>query len=105
MKLSIAALVLALVLAAGPAAALTAQEVIDLKKAGVSEETIQKMIEQERMGSSQSSNSPVTESKDEVIYQAGEGAAARAEENRRHERWKEEKSLDAVGNVIIDLRR
>lgn len=104
MKLSITALLLAFLLAAGPAAALTAQEVIELKKAGVSEETIQKMIEQERQGAA-STSSPVTETKDEVVYQAGEDAAARAEENRRHERWKEKKSLDAAGNVIIDLRR
>jgi DNA-binding transcriptional MerR regulator len=103
MKLSITALLLAFLLAAGPAAALTAQEVIELKKAGVSEETIQKMIEQERQGTA--SNSPVAETKDEMVYQAGEDAAARAEENRRHERWKEKKSLDATGNVIIDLRQ
>jgi hypothetical protein len=86
----------------GTAAALSAQEVLDLKKAGVSDATIQKMLEQERLGAV--AGSPVTETENEVVYQAGENNAARAEENRRHERWKEEKSLEAVGNVIIDNR-
>ena len=87
--------------AAAPAAALTPEEVIRLKKAGVNDETIRMMMEQERLGGLK--QGPVEETKDEIIYRAGN--PARDQRNRRHERWKEEKSMEAVGNVIIDSRQ
>lgn len=83
--------------------ALTAEEVIRLKKAGVSDATIEKMLEQERAGGS--SKGPVTETKDEIIYKAGENVKSDMQRNREHERWKEEKSMDALQGVIIDKRR
>lgn len=92
-----------LMLAASASWALTPQEVIRLKKAGVSEATIQKMLEAEQKGGG-GATGPVTETKDEVIYRAGEGSRERAQRNAEHERWKEEKALDAAGNVIIDQR-
>jgi len=98
------AILAALALWAGsvmPAAALTPEEVIRLKKAGVSDETIRMMMEQERLGGLK--QGPVEETKDEIIYRAGN--PARVQRNKRHERWKEEKSMEAVGNVIIDSRQ
>ena len=83
--------------------ALTAEEVIRLKKAGVSDATIQKMLEQERAGGA--SQGPVSETKDEVIYRAGENVQADMQRNRDHERWKEKKSMDALQGVIIDQRK
>lgn len=83
------------------AQALTTDEVIRLKKAGVSDETIQKMLEQERSGGLQ--RGPVTETKDKITYKAGN--PARVQRKKRHERWKEEKAMDAVGNVVIDARQ
>ncbi len=84
-----------------PAAALTPEEVIRLKKAGVSDETIRMMMEQERLGGLK--QGPVEETKDEIVYRAGN--PARVQRHQRHERWKEEKSMEAVGNVIIDSRQ
>lgn len=94
-----------LFLAASVAAswALTADEVIRLKKAGVSDATIQKMLEQEKAGGS--SYGPVSETKDEIIYKAGKNVKSDMQRNREHERWKEEKSMDALQGVIIDKRK
>lgn len=89
---------------AGPARALTADEVIRLKNAGVSDETIQKMIEQEKRGSGGAQRGPVSETKDQVIYRAGP-SDEEIEANQRRERRKEERSLDAADKVIIDQRR
>ena len=88
---------------AASAWALTADEVIRLKKAGVSDATIQKMLEQEKAGGS--NQGPVTETKDEIIYKAGENVKSDMQRNREHERWKEEKSMDALQGVIIDKRK
>ena len=82
---------------------LTPEEVIKLKKAGVSDATIQTMLEQERAGGDVKQG-PVEDTGNEVIYRAGQNSKAQAERNARHEAWKEKKSLDAVGNVIIDGR-
>jgi hypothetical protein len=89
---------------ARPAWALSADEVIRLKNAGVSDETIQKMIEQEKRGGSSPQRGPVSETKDQVIYRAGPDDEE-IERNQRRERRKEERSLDAVDKVIIDQRR
>ncbi len=94
---------LALALWLAPALALSPEEVIRLKKAGVSEATIQKMLEQERRGAVQPGL--VRETKDERVYQAGEGDAAEAERHRRQEEYKLRKSMDALKGVIIDQRR
>ena len=99
--LGLVSLLLAMMTAASWA--LTADEVIRLKKAGVSDATIEKMLEQERAGGS--SQGPVTENKDEIIYKAGENVKSDMQRNREHERWKEEKSMDALQGVIIDKRR
>ncbi|MCB2186618.1 MAG: hypothetical protein KQJ78_09390 [Deltaproteobacteria bacterium] len=88
--------------AAAPAWALTAQEVIELKKAGVSDEVIQKMLDQEAAGANQTG--PVQEDSGSITYKAGP-SKEQVQQNAEHERWKEEKSMDAVGNVIIDTRR
>jgi hypothetical protein len=86
-----------------PALALTPEEVIKLKQAGVSDATIQKMLDQERSGNV-TRTGPITETDDQVIYRAGQGNAEDNRRNERHERWKEEKSMDALKNVIIDGR-
>lgn len=102
MKITIICMILGL-LWAGAAWGLTPEEVIKLKKAGVSDETIQMMLEQERAGGD-TKQGPVEDKGGEVIYRAGQNSKAQAERNARHEAWKEKKSLDAVGNVIIDGR-
>ncbi|MBI4799814.1 MAG: hypothetical protein HY794_14035 [Desulfarculus sp.] len=91
-------------LAAIPAAALTPEEVIKLKKAGVSDATIEKMLEQERQGGSTQSG-PVTETEDRVIYRSSQGTAEDIRRNEQHERWKEQKSMEMLkGGIIIDGR-
>lgn len=91
-------------LAAAPAWALTAEEVIKLKKAGVSDATIEKMLEQERRGGA-TQTGPVTETEDRVIYRSGQGTAEDIRRNEQHERWKEQKSMEMLkGGIIIDGR-
>ncbi len=92
----------AIFMAAAPAWGLTPQEVIELKKAGVGDATIQKMLEQEQRGGGQAG--PISESQGEVTYQAGQGTPDEVRRNERHERWKEEKSMEALKGVIIDQR-
>lgn len=101
----LAGLVCCLVLGlARPAGALSADEVIRLKKAGVSDETIQKMLEQDKRGGSSPQRGPVSETRDQVIYRAGPDDEE-IERNQQRERRKEERSLEALDNVIIDQRR
>jgi hypothetical protein len=89
---------------AGPAGALSPEEVIKLKKAGVSDATIQKMLEQERQGGT-TTNGPITETNDQVIYRAGQGSAEDARRMERRERRKEQQSMDLLrGGVIVDQR-
>lgn len=96
-------LAIIVLLAAGPTWALSTEEVIKLKKAGVSDETIQMMLEQEKAGGDV--KPPVEDTGEEVIYRAGQNSKAQAERNAKHEAWKEKKSLEAVGGIIIDKRR
>ena len=103
MKIAVLFVILSL-LGAGVAWGLTPEEVIKLKKAGVSDETIQMMLEQEKAGGG-TQQGPVEDTKNEVIYRAGQNTKAQAERNARHEAWKEKKSLEAVGGVIIDKRQ
>jgi hypothetical protein len=89
---------------AASAGALTPEEVIKLKKAGVSDATIEKMLEQERQGGS-TSTGPITETNDQVIYRSGKGSAEDARRMERQERRKEEKSMDMLrGGIIVDQR-
>ncbi len=91
--------------------ALTADEVIKLKKAGVSEKTIQTMIEQERAGkqANPSDEIGVREVKDadggtSVIYSTGAPTAPtqnQSEQQKVDEAWK----MLQNQNTIIDNRR
>jgi hypothetical protein len=91
--------------------ALTTDEVIKLKKAGVSEKTIQTMIEQERSGKqpNPSDQIGVRETKDaegnaSVIYSTGAPTAPtqnQSEQQKVEEAWK----MLQNQNTIIDNRR
>ena len=83
--------------------ALTPDEVIRLKKSGVSDAVIQKMLEQESRGQSQPG--PVEDKGGEMVYSAGKNNKDRIQRNKEHERWKEEKSMDALKGVVIDTRQ
>ena len=100
--LTLAIMFLALIAWSSGVGALTVDEIERLKKAGVSDAVIQKMIEQEAAGATQ--NGPVTDTKDKVTYSAGKGSKARAQRNREHEKYKEQKALDALNGVVIDTR-
>lgn len=98
----VAFLAAALFALAGTAAwALTADEVIKLKNAGVSDATIQKMLEQEQV---QQNQSPIKDQGGEVVYSAGENTAKDAADNAAHERWKERKSMEVLQGTVIDTR-
>ncbi|MFH1033490.1 MAG: hypothetical protein V1806_03200 [Pseudomonadota bacterium] len=102
---TVAALLLLLGAWTAPAAALSPEEVIKLKKAGVSDATIQKMLDQERQGTATTTNGPITETDDQVIYRAGQNSAADARRLERQERRKEQQSMDLLrGGVIVDQR-
>ena len=104
MRFTVVLGMVSLFLAAAAASwALTAEEVIRLKKAGVSDATIQKMLEQEKAGGS--NKGPVSEGKDVITYKAGKNVKSDTQRNREHERWKEEKSMEALKGIIIDRRK
>ncbi|MDR1396120.1 MAG: hypothetical protein LBJ14_00050 [Desulfarculales bacterium] len=84
-----------------PALALAPDEIIRLKEAGVSDALIQAMIEN---GSNTHDGSGVWEDGDGINYQAAPNNRSRRE-HYRHERWKEERALEAADSVIIDGRR
>jgi hypothetical protein len=91
--------------------ALTTDEVVKLKKAGVSDETIRIMIEQERAGKQQNPSDQigVREVKDadgnsSVIYSTGAPTAPtqnQSEQEKVQEAWK----MLQNQNTIIDNRR
>lgn len=100
--------ILATGLMAGAAWALTADEVLKLKQAGVSDATIQKMLEQERRGGSGAGGGqagPVRETDDAVSYGAGQNVPEKARQHEQRERMKEDKSLDMLKGVIVDQRQ
>lgn len=108
-KIFIALLIVLLL--AGSAVALTADEVVKLKKAGVSDETIRLMIEQERAGkrTDPSDRIGVREVKDadgnaSVVYSTGAPAAAAQGDSEQEKVDKAWKMLQNQ-NVIIDDRR
>ena len=94
-------IIVLLTLFSSPLWALTPDEVIRLKAAGVSDSVIETMIER---GTNIREGSGVWETGNHIIYQAAPNNRLQRD-NELHERWKEERSLDAVGNVIIDGRR
>ncbi|PKN32831.1 MAG: hypothetical protein CVU61_16305 [Deltaproteobacteria bacterium HGW-Deltaproteobacteria-19] len=103
----IPALLLVLLLAASPCQGLTADQVLKLKKAGVSDRTIQLMIEQER----EAKESPydtmgVREIKDKdgktvVVHSTGRSKIDPGEEERK----RVEKAWDILRNIVVDDRR
>ena len=90
---------------------LTVEEVVKLKKAGVSDETIQLMIQQETV--SKKADDPykntgvrkVTEpdGRSSTVYSTGE-SDDREKYDEESEREKREKSWDMLDNIIIDGR-
>ena len=90
---------------------LTVEEVVKLKKAGVSDETIQLMIQQESV--SKKADDPyknigvrkVTEpdGRSSTVYSTGE-IDDRENYDEESEREKREKSWDMLDNIIIDGR-
>jgi hypothetical protein len=96
------AAVLALIAMAGPASALSVEEVTRLKKAGVSDAVIQKMLEQEAAGVK--NQGPMVETDSEVTFSAGDSVKADAQRKKQHEMWKQKKALDALQGVVIDQR-
>ena len=92
-----------------PLCALTVDEVIRLKEAGVDDKTIQMLIEQERMIQEETKGLGVKEIekpggvKDKIYYSitpAEEGIKGQQEE-----REKLEKSWEMLKNIIIDERK
>ncbi len=91
--------------------ALTTDEVIKLKKAGVSEKTIQTMIEQERAGKQGNPSDQIgtrevrdAEGNTSVIYSTGAPTAPtqnQSEQQKVEEAWK----MLQNQNMIIDNRR
>lgn len=109
--LETAVVMMIIALGAASAVALTAEEVIKLKKAGVSDETIRLMIEQERAGrqTGPSDRIGVREVKDadgnaSVVYSTGAPAAAAQGDSEQEKVDKAWKMLQNQ-NVIIDDRR
>jgi hypothetical protein len=103
--------VMIIVLLASWAWALTTDEVIKLKKAGVSEKTIQTMIEQERSGQQGNPADQIgtrevkdAEGNTSVIYSTGAPTAPtqnQSEQQKVEEAWK----MLQNQNMIIDNRR
>jgi hypothetical protein len=88
--------------------ALTTDEVIKLKKAGVSEKTIQTMIEQERAGKQPNPSDQIgvrevknAEGSTSVIYSTGAPTQNQSEQQKVEEAWK----MLQNQNTIIDNRR
>lgn len=109
--LETAVVMMIIALGASSAVALTAEEVIKLRKAGVSDETIRLMIEQERAGrqANPSDRIGVREVKDadgnaSVVYSTGAPTAATQNESEQEKVDKAWKMLQNQ-NVIIDDRR
>ena len=98
-----------IVLYASWAQALTPEQVIQLKKAGVSEETIRIMLEQERAAKAQNPYDQIgvrevkdAEGNTSVIYSTG---APTTPAQGDPEREKVEKAWKMLQNTIIDTRR
>lgn len=88
--------------------ALTTDEVVKLKKAGVSDETIRLMIEQERAGKQSNPSDQIgtrevkdAEGNSSVIYSTGAPTQNQSEQEKVQEAWK----MLQNQNTIIDNRR
>ncbi|MFH1058436.1 MAG: hypothetical protein V1797_07135 [Pseudomonadota bacterium] len=92
---------------AAAAGALTAEEVLKLKQAGVSDATIQKMLAQERQAGAGAgaAGGPVSETSDAVTYGAGQNVPEKVRQHEQRERMKEEKSLEMLKGIIVDQRQ
>ena len=102
-------LILSLFFVAVPLSALTVDEVIRLKEAGVEDKTIQMLIEQERMTQGETKGLGVKEiekpggGKDKLYYSI---TPDREEiNNQQEEKEKIEKSWEMLKNIIIDERK
>jgi hypothetical protein len=85
--------------------ALTPQQVIDLKKAGVSDQTIQMMLRQEE-GKDPYATIGTREIKDKdgntvIIYTTGSGPSSNADDE---EKKNVERAWQMLNNIIIDTR-
>ncbi len=101
-KLALASFVVLVAFAATCAYALTPEQVIQLKKAGVSEETIRVMIQQEKEGRTPYDKMGVTETQDAVIYSTG---APTVSPQGDTEQEKADKAWKMLQNSVIDTRR
>ena len=86
--------------------ALTPQQVLELKKAGVSEKTIQKMIEQEEKTKDPYAKMGTKEIKDKdgntvIIYTTGKSSDAADEEEAR----KVENAWEMLRNITIEKKK
>lgn len=91
---------LSLLCLAAPALALSTDEVIRLKQAGVSDAVIQKMIERE---SAPREGSGVWETGSQVIYQAAPRSGQARDNQEQQGQWQD--MMQGMGNIIIDGRR
>lgn len=87
--------------------ALTPQQVIDLKKAGISDKTIQMMMKQEDAAKEQKTVIGMKEVKDKdgntvIIYSTGESSVSAADDE---ERKNVERAWQMLHNIIIDKRK
>jgi hypothetical protein len=87
--------------------ALTPQQVVELKKAGVSDKTIQLMIQQEEAAKDPTATMGVQEVKDKdgntvTIYTTGKSTVSEADEE---EAKKVEKAWEILRNTVIDKRK
>jgi hypothetical protein len=107
-RISMGILAFGFILLLGQAApALTTDQVLALKKAGVSDQTIRLMIEQEKAAKEDTQDGPaVTEIKDKdgntvTVYSTG----SRPRDLDREERQKLDKAWEMLQHVIIDGRK
>ena len=97
--------------------ALTVDEIVKLKKAGVSDETIQMMIrlEQEKSGETNSSSPDPyktigtwevkdPDGREATIYTTGTGKDKEEEDQERVEEEKRERAWEMLKNLVIDGR-
>jgi len=80
--------------------AITPEQIIELKKAGVSDETIQIMLEQEKEGTR-----VIDDGQGNVYIIYSTGKSARKERADIKEEEKIERAWKMLGNIIIDKRR
>jgi hypothetical protein len=90
-----------------PALGLTPEEIAHLKEAGVSDETIQLMIQQEKERDRQS-RTGIWEEKDahgnrSTVYRAGDGSSSL--ERERVEQEKADRAWEILERIVVDTRQ